>query len=421
MVQPARSAPKVVFIARESPLNQSAGHTVFLRGFLDACVARGADVTVLISSRRVGQVVTRHAEVPFELRASGVVRVGPWSVVWSPAVLAQAATWAAFRRSPPAMQRLASRLRDVWRERRGVDHVLGDYPGERRGAWLQRQLTTIGPDALFYYTFFTHPGVDDLPAVKASYVITVDVLSERSASLKARGYRVVPDDLTVDVEIEALRKCGDLIAIQWDDAARFRELLPETPVMVVPVTFPVTVRQGEPVAGRCVFVGSAALHNADGLKWFLEHCWPEIHRRVPGSSLAIYGSVTARIESPGEGVLMFGEVPSLDEAYEQAAVVVVPLRAGSGLKVKLVDAICRGVATVTTSVGAQGLLAVEPRPFALADEPAEIVDAVVKLLTDGAERRVLEDHARAAARLFDPTTAYDELADDMRAKGVSLT
>jgi hypothetical protein len=85
---------------------------------------------------------------------------------------------------------------------------------------------------------------------------------------------------------------------------------------------------------------------------------------------------------------------------------VIPLRVGTGLKAKLVQALAHGCAVVTTSVGAQGLAELEPPPFIVADTAPDFALAVAGLIADPAARRELEDRAVRSAELFNPATAY---------------
>ena len=108
---------------------------------------------------------------------------------------------------------------------------------------------------------------------------------------------------------------------------------------------------------------------------------------------------------------MHGEVRDLDDALGRAAVVTIPLRIGSGLKIKLVDAICLGKAAVTTEVGAQGLGHLVPAPFVCENDPAAFAKAVSDLLSDRALRNELEARTVGAASMFDAAHAYRPLDD----------
>lgn len=106
-------------------------------------------------------------------------------------------------------------------------------------------------------------------------------------------------------------------------------------------------------------------------------------------------------------VVVTGRVPEIGPFLDAASVIACPLRVGGGIKVKMLEAMSRGKAIVTTSVGAQGLDAFSGSAFVVADHPASFAHAVVSVLGDGALRERLQDGARRAVRSL-PT--WDEAA-----------
>jgi len=89
---------------------------------------------------------------------------------------------------------------------------------------------------------------------------------------------------------------------------------------------------------------------------------------------------------------------------------VVPLRLGSGLKIKLVEALSHGRAVVTTDVGAQGLEVLAGSAFVLADDPVAFAEACADLLSHPDRRHAQEDQAvLAAERYFSAEACYEPL------------
>jgi glycosyltransferase involved in cell wall biosynthesis len=415
------SAPTAVVVAAEDPRLQDAGHTQVLSGFLEHLRSRGHRVVLLVPTDKVGLLVGRAGDGvrTTELRSPAVVRVGGWVVARPRAALVYLA-WRGFLAGPRWTQRPVDVVRTRARRRRTTDHVLGRPLTPTQGAWVAAQVDALQPEVVLFNTPFCVPSGVDLPAtVRATYVIALDVLSERAAAFEALGYGVVPSGFTPVVEADAMRDVSRVIAIQWDDAARFTELLPHAEVIVVPVSIEAPPPSGRlPVAHRCLFVGSGSLHNVDGMKWFLEECWPLVRAQLPSAELHVIGTVCARLGAAVDGVVLRGTVDDLSVEYEAASAVVVPLRAGSGLKVKLVEALCHRAAVVTTSVGAQGLMAVAPQPFAVGDGTADFTASLLEVLTDEARRHELVWRAGALAPQFSPARAYAELDASLSASGV---
>ncbi len=142
--------------------------------------------------------------------------------------------------------------------------------------------------------------------------------------------------------------------------------------------------------------------NADGLVWFLDEVWPSVVERRPGARFVIGGKapppdVRVRVEAlPGVEAVGFVDDPEI--YLSRARVFVAPLRFGSGMKLKVVEALMRGVPTVTTSIGAESIAAEPGRHLELADDPAGQAAAVCGLLADRTRWTSMRAHARALAR-----------------------
>jgi glycosyltransferase involved in cell wall biosynthesis len=143
----------------------------------------------------------------------------------------------------------------------------------------------------------------------------------------------------------------------------------------------------------------------DGTRWLLADIWPKIRRTLPDAELHIVGTVGSQIRLPSPGIVRWGEVRDLAPHYEKASIVFAPLRAGSGLKIKVLESICHGRATITTTIGAEGLRSLKPSPFLVADTAERFSSAAIHLLRDPVLRSRLEKAAVLAARRFDPRLA----------------
>ncbi len=135
-----------------------------------------------------------------------------------------------------------------------------------------------------------------------------------------------------------------------------------------------------------LFVGSFPhLPNLDALDHFLAEVWPQVRRRLPGARLTVAGARPPQrvLELDGrDGIAVAGEVADLAPLYRGHRVLAVPLRAGSGTRLKILEAMACGLPVVSTTIGAEGI---EGRPgehLLVADDPASFAEAVLTLLTD---------------------------------------
>jgi len=110
----------------------------------------------------------------------------------------------------------------------------------------------------------------------------------------------------------------------------------------------------------------------------------------------------------GEGVDVQGAVPSAVEFIRSLAVLLYPVARGSGVKVKVLEALACGVPVVTTAAGAEGIDPCEG--VVVRESPQELADAASALLLDHAERRRLGSAVRSAfERLYTPEPATEPL------------
>lgn len=124
--------------------------------------------------------------------------------------------------------------------------------------------------------------------------------------------------------------------------------------------------------------------NHDGAQWFCRDVLPLVHRQMPEAHFTIMGrSPKPEVAAlASERVTVTGEVPDALPYFRRAAVCVVPLRMGSGTRLKILEAFALGKAVVSTTVGAEGLEVVPGQHLLIADDPPSFAAAVVRVLQD---------------------------------------
>jgi succinoglycan biosynthesis protein ExoO len=187
-------------------------------------------------------------------------------------------------------------------------------------------------------------------------------------------------------EIGLLARADTIIAIQKTEAAAVAKRLSWRSVLVVPMTARPAAAPQPGDAGKVLFVASNTAPNLLGLTWMLERVWPRVRSALPHLELIVAGSVCRGLPPPMGGVRYLGFVDRLDRLYAEAGLVVSPLTAGSGLKIKLIEALAHGKACVATSVTLQGVEDEVGHAVAVADPPEAFAAAMVRLLSDRAAR-----------------------------------
>jgi glycosyltransferase involved in cell wall biosynthesis len=138
--------------------------------------------------------------------------------------------------------------------------------------------------------------------------------------------------------------------------------------------------------------------NVQGLLWFIEEVWPRLVQRHPDLEFDIVGkNPDQRLQGAAAawaGIRLTGFVADLQTVYRDSRVSVAPLLFGSGMKVKVLDAMARGIPTVTTPVGAEGIEAEDGRHLLIADEPGLMADRISALLEDAEQWQRLQHYSR---------------------------
>jgi glycosyltransferase involved in cell wall biosynthesis len=136
-----------------------------------------------------------------------------------------------------------------------------------------------------------------------------------------------------------------------------------------------------------LFVGTLTWEaNIDGILWFLEEAWPSIRQRFPLVKFYVVGKKPdPRLVEAAEkstNVVLTGFVEDLEPYFQKSRVFVSPLRFGSGIKVKVMNALYRGIPTVTTTVGAEGLAVRHGEHLMIQNKGHLIADEVCRLMED---------------------------------------
>lgn len=158
-----------------------------------------------------------------------------------------------------------------------------------------------------------------------------------------------------------------------------------------------------------VFLGLLSLpHNDDGIQWFLRAVWPTVLSRLPDARLRIIGrdirpDLQALAAGLSDTVSVEGYVEDLSEALGRSAAMLNPLRFGSGVKLKVIEALGRGVPVVSTPVGAEGIGHGPGTGVLVAQEPADITELLCSLTDQDYNGAVSAD----AAAHFAATYARD--------------
>lgn len=178
------------------------------------------------------------------------------------------------------------------------------------------------------------------------------------------------------------------------------------------------VAEVEADAPIVMFLGSMDWEaNVDGVEYFCREIWPAVKAQVPDARFRIVGrrpGTRVRRLAEDPSVEVTGDVPTVVDQLRDAAVFVVPLRVGGGTRLKIYEAMAAGRATVSTTIGAEGLDVHDGHDIILADEPDAFALATATLLRDRERRRAMARAAAAQAARFDWPVVVAQFEDSLR-------
>lgn len=400
------AAPRVVFISRQRLVGRTNGSSTYLIDLARAVRAAGLEPHLLQPSPVVfGRMPVLRLKPAMDafagIKVRGAIRSGKTLLAGTPAsylgatigILSRLARWAG--------------VTAAWARDRKLPHSIS-MPWTDADRAFVRANVRPGDIVILDYLFQVE-ALRALPAPpRASAIVMHDLFHARAELATASGIADSSASLDRAQEAALLGEVDAVIAIQDEEAAFVRDHVKGTQAILAPMSYVTRPRPQPGEADRILFVGSNTPPNVIGLQWLLDHAWPRIRAARPGATLDIAGTVArAFTAAPPEGVRFLGLVDDLQPLYSQAGVVISPLTFGSGLKVKLIEALAQGKAIVATPVTMQGVEAIAGDAVRVAEQPAAFADAVIALCADASAREALATRALAVAEAhFSPAASH---------------
>jgi glycosyltransferase involved in cell wall biosynthesis len=188
-----------------------------------------------------------------------------------------------------------------------------------------------------------------------------------------------------------LPRFSEVLVTSEGDAAAVLGIAPEARVRVYPNAIPWRPAPRLAEDDAVVFSGNMEYHpNTSAVRFFRREVWPRLRERWPGLVWRLLGKNSAAVSQFTSGDTRIEVVGAVEDAVRELArakVAVAPLLAGSGTRLKILEAWAAGVPVVSTFLGAEGLPVRQGEHLLLADGAAEFAEAVSRLLASKALRR----------------------------------
>jgi glycosyltransferase involved in cell wall biosynthesis len=254
------------------------------------------------------------------------------------------------------------------------------------------------------YMLANLPAKADIPTLLNKHDITHEIIERFLAYERnpvKRLYGQLEHRKVRRLEIDACTNSTAVLACSERDEKLIRSLCPNAEIKIVPNVVDVGSYQPsyEDDGQTVLYVGAMDwFPNRDAVDYFINEIFPRLKRLAPAARFVVAGrnpsSKMCQRYSNLPDVEFTGSVADMRPIIAKAALCVVPLRIGSGTRLKILEAAAMGKAMVSTRLGAEGLNFLPGQEFLLADEPEEFAKAIAGLLADKSRRHEMGRAAR---------------------------
>jgi sugar transferase (PEP-CTERM/EpsH1 system associated) len=155
--------------------------------------------------------------------------------------------------------------------------------------------------------------------------------------------------------------------------------------------------------------------NQDAVLFFSKQILPMIKQKIPGVKFLIVGknpSLTVQSLATDENIIVTGTVDSVIPHYINSSICIVPLRAGGGTRLKILEAMAVGRPVVSTTIGCEGLDVVDGENLLIADTPVQFAEKVIQLIND---KQLYQKIANNGRKLVEDKYSWDKIAEKLLA------
>jgi glycosyltransferase involved in cell wall biosynthesis len=249
--------------------------------------------------------------------------------------------------------------------------------------------------------------------------------SNKTSKLLLRWYLGSQLQKLAHFESQILHAVHAIGVVSANDATMISAVAPETALEVIPngvdLAFFDVLRQ--PVPYRVVTVGSLDwLPNIEGVIWFLDKVWPVVRTARPEATLYIVGRNPPRVllQRSCQHVTVAGSVPDVRDYVIRASAFVVPLFAGGGTRLKVLEAMAMRVPIVSTSTGVEGINCVYGKHVLVAEDAKDFARKLLELLDNPELGAQLATAGRSLVEQHYGWDAIGERLDDFYTRTVDI-
>lgn len=249
----------------------------------------------------------------------------------------------------------------------------------------------------------------------AEYEIWERKTEEVHNPLKKLLFRKLAKDIKRE-ERRALLKVDAVVAITAKDRTSFQEMGCKAPMHVYPAGIEADGYEEMPIAKRNVLYHLGSMEwepNRSGLWWFVKNVWPLLTAEIPDIEMRMAGKRMNDYfpKKTYDGIENLGEVELASDVIESSGICIVPIQSGSGLRIKILEAMVAGRAVVSTPIGVQGLDLDAEKHFLLAKSADDFKDQIKRLQDPVFFNKITSSAKEACTKRYDASVQIKQLLD----------
>ena len=218
---------------------------------------------------------------------------------------------------------------------------------------------------------------------------------------------------TLPKELEIIGLFQKVFCISFDEMSFFMHLLPDVTFFHLSHPLKKRILPEKEKTIDILFLGFMNMHNMRGLQWFIDKVMPHLK---PGFRITFCGKVWWSFQKDAPeylkkasrlGIRRIDFVEDLDDLYAQTKLSICPLQSGTGMKIKTIDSMARGIPMVSTTYGVDGFADKFESGCLISNDPATFADYINRMLTDAGFYQMVKDKAD---RYFDRYLSLEQNA-----------
>lgn len=184
-------------------------------------------------------------------------------------------------------------------------------------------------------------------------------------------------------EIRVCQFFNGIVAITKADEEVMNTWQLNMPITTIAIGFDMSFNSSSAINNQFVYhIGSMEWQpNIEAMEWLVTDIWPLVIQKNPNAVFYMAGKKMAAnfYQYANNNLIIAGEIENLETFTADKSILVVPLKSGSGLRIKTIEAMMQGKAVITTTIGAQGLPIIHQKHCLIANTSKEIADAIILL------------------------------------------